>query len=85
MLGGSIMKNYLTLVYLPDDEEIANYVQEVFEQKHVEVHAFEKTSDKMPDCQKDIANSAGLIILHISDRFIYSIRPYIIEIIYMKL
>ena len=73
------MKNYLTLVYLPDDEEIANYIQEVFEQKHVEVHTFEKTSEKMSDCQKDIANSAGLIILHISDSFDY--RDYLHEIV----
>ena len=34
------MKNYVTLVYLPDDEENANYVAEVLDQKHVEVHLF---------------------------------------------
>ena len=41
------MKNYVTLVYLPDDEENANYVAEVLDQKHVEVHLFERQKERI--------------------------------------
>ena len=40
-------KNYVTLVYLPQDEENANYLSEILEEKHVEVHAFEKRRNYM--------------------------------------
>ena len=73
------MKNYVTLVYLPDDEENANYVAEVLDQKHVEVHLFEKTEGKNKEVLNDIKNSAGLIILHISEAFDY--RDYLYEIV----
>lgn len=73
------MKNYVTLVYLPDDEENANYVADVLDQKHVEVHAFEKTEGKNKEILADIKNSAGLIILHISEAFDY--RDYLHEIV----
>ncbi len=73
------MKNYVTLVYLPDDEENANYVAEVLDQKHVEVHLFEKTEGKNKEILNDIKNSAGLIILHISEAFDY--RDYLYEIV----
>ena len=73
------MKNYVTLVYLPDDEENANYVAEVLDQKHVEVHLFEKTEGKNNEILNDIKNSAGLIILHISEAFDY--RDYLHEIV----
>ena len=73
------MKNYVTLVYLPDDEENANYVAEVLDQKHVEVHLFEKTEGKNKEILSDIKNSAGLIILHISEAFDY--RDYLHEIV----
>ena len=63
------MKDYVTLVYLPDDEEIANYLVEILEQKHVDVHQFEKTEDKNHELLKDIKDSSGLVILHISDDF----------------
>ena len=59
-------KNYVTLVYLPQDEENANYLSEILEEKHVEVHAFEKTEERDPFLMKDIKDSCGLIILHIS-------------------
>ena len=65
------MKNYVTLVYLPDDEENANFLADILEEKHVEVHKFEKTEDKDSQLLKDIKGSAGLIILHISDAFDY--------------
>ena len=64
-------KNYVTLVYLPQDEENANYLSEILEEKHVEVHAFEKTEERDPFLMKDIKDSCGLIILHISDDFDY--------------
>ena len=38
--------NYVTLVYLSQDEENANYLAEILEDsKHVEVHKFEKGED----------------------------------------
>jgi len=73
------MKNYVTLVYLPDDEENANFLADILEEKHVEVHKFEKTEDKDSQLLKDIKGSAGLIILHISDAFDY--RYYLHEIV----
>lgn len=64
--------NYVTLVYLSQDEENANYLAEILEEtKHVEVHKFEKGEDYDSDIIKDITNSCGLIILHISDDFDY--------------
>ena len=41
------MKNYVTLVYLPDDEENANFLADILEDKHVDVHKFEKTEYKL--------------------------------------
>ncbi len=73
------MKDYVTLVYLPDDEEIANYLVEILEQKHVDVHQFEKTEDKNGELLNDIKGSSGLVILHISDDFDY--RDYLREIV----
>lgn len=64
-------KNYVTLVYLPQDEENANYLAEILEEKHVNVHLFEKYEGKDPELIKDIKDSCGLIILHISDDFDY--------------
>ena len=72
-------KNYITLVYLPDDEENANFLADILEDKHVEVHRFEKTEEKDPQILKDIKDSAGLVILHISDDFDY--RYYLHEIV----
>ena len=74
-----MVKNYVTLVYLPDDEENANYIVEILEQKHVEVHAFEKSEGKNSEVLSDIKDSAGLIILHISEAFDY--RDYLHEIV----
>ena len=72
------MKNYITLVYLPDDEENANYLSEILESKHVEVHSFEKVEGKNPRLISDIKHSRGLVLLHISDDFDY--RDYLPEI-----
>ena len=59
-LGGySMRKNYVTLVYLPQDEENANYLAEILEEKHVEVHAFEKMEGKDVELLKDIQGSGG--------------------------
>ena len=67
--------NYVTLVYLSQDEENANYLAEILEDtKHVEVHKFEKGEDYDQDIIKDINDSCGLIILHISDEFDYRIH-----------
>ena len=71
--------NYVTLVYLSQDEENANYLAEILEDsKHVEVHKFEKGEDYDSDILKDINDSCGLIILHISDEFDYG--DYLAEI-----
>ena len=40
-------KNYVTLLYLPQDEENANYLAEILEEKHVEVHSFEKMEGRL--------------------------------------
>ena len=71
-------KNYVTLVYLPDDQENADYLQNCLEDMHVDVHSFEKISGRDNELLKDIKNSSCLIILHISDDFDY--RDYIREI-----
>ena len=73
------MKNYVTLVYLPDDEENANFLADILEDKHVDVHKFEKTEYKDKELLADIKDSSGLILLHISDDFDY--RDYIHEIV----
>ena len=71
--------NYVTLVYLSQDEENANYLAEILEEsKHVEVHKFEKGEDYDSDIIKDLKDSCGLIILHISDEFDYG--DYLAEI-----
>ncbi len=64
-------KNYVTLVYLSDDEDNANYLSDILEDKHVEVHKFEKNVDADSDIARDVKDSCGLIILHISDDFDY--------------
>ncbi|MGM9968941.1 MAG: tetratricopeptide repeat protein [Anaeroplasma sp.] len=64
-------KNYVTLVYLSQDSENANYLSDILEDKHVEVHKFEKGEDSDSDILRDIKDSCGLIILHISDDFDY--------------
>ena len=73
------MNNYITLVYLPQDEGLANDVKEIIEDKHVEVHMFEKVSLKDPEVLKDIKKSSCLVILHISEDFDY--RDYLREIV----
>ncbi len=71
--------NYVTLVYLSQDEENANYLAEVLEEtKHVQVHTFEKGEDSDQEIIKDLVESCGLIILHISDDFDYG--DYLAEI-----
>lgn len=72
------MKNYITLVYLPQDEENAKYLSEILEDKHVEVHLYEKVEGKDPFVLKDLNKSSGLVILHISDDFDYG--DYLAEI-----
>ena len=37
-------KNYITLVYLPDDEENANFLADILEEKHVEVRILKEKS-----------------------------------------
>ncbi len=73
------MEKYVTLVYLPQDEELAKQIADILEDKHVEVHLFEKTTPKDPAILKDIKKSACLIILHISEDYDY--RDYLREII----
>lgn len=73
------MDNYVTLVYLPQDEELARELADILEEKKVEVHLFEKSSPKDPATLSDIKKSAGLIILHISEDFDY--RDYLREIV----
>ena len=63
--------NYVTLVHFSEDGEIADYLAEILDEKHVEVHKFEKGEDSDQEIDKDINNSCGLIILHISDDFDY--------------
>ena len=64
-------KNYVTLVYLSQDADNANYLYEILEDKHVEVHKFEKGEDDDAEILRDIKESCGLILLHISDDFDY--------------
>ena len=73
------MDNYVTLVYLPQDEELARELADFLEEKKVEVHLFEKSMPKDPAILSDIKKSAGLIILHISEDYDY--RDYLREII----
>ena len=73
------MENYVTLVYLPQDEELAKELADFLEEKRVEVHLFEKNMPKDPAILSDIKNSAGLIILHISEDYDY--RDYLREIV----
>ena len=42
------MDNYITLEYLPQDEEVAKQLAEEFEEKHIEVHMFEKNYVRQP-------------------------------------
>lgn len=72
------MNNYITLVYLPDDEENANYLAEILDSKHVDVHTFEKNEETDAKLLEDIKHSRGLVLLHISDDFDF--RDYLPEI-----
>ncbi len=73
------MDNYVTLVYLPQDEEVAKQLTEILEDKHVEVHLFEKVALKDPAVLTDIKKSSCLIILHLSEDYDY--RDYLREIV----
>lgn len=73
------MENYVTLVHLPQDEEIAKILVEILEDKHVEVHTFAKVEDNDPRIIADIKRSSCLIILHISEDYDY--RYYLREIV----
>lgn len=73
------MKKYITLVYLPQDEEMANQLQALLEDKHVETHLYQKVALKDSAILNDIKNSACLVILHISEDFDY--RDYLYEIV----
>lgn len=64
--------NYVTVVYLSEDEETANYLEDILNDKKVEVHSFEKGESSSAEIAKDVAGSAGLIILHVSDAFGYA-------------
>lgn len=73
------MEKYVTLVYLPEDEETANHLADEFAEKHVDVHLFEKHDLKQKEILNDIKKSACLILLHISEDFDY--RYYLREIV----
>lgn len=73
------MENYITLEYLPQDEEVAKQLAEILEEKHIEVHTFEKVALKDPAVLADIKKSACLIILHLSEDYDY--RDYLREIV----
>lgn len=73
------MENYVTLEYLPQDVEIANQLADILNDKHVDVHLFEKVSDKDKNVLNDIKHSSCLILLHISEDFDY--RDYLREIV----
>ena len=73
------MEKYVTLVYLPEDEEVANQLADEFAEKNVDVHLFEKHDLKQKEILADIKKTACLIILHISDDFDY--RYYLREIV----
>ena len=60
------MEKYVTLVYLPEDEEVANQLADEFAEKNVDVHLFEKHDLKQKEILADIKKTACLIILHIS-------------------
>lgn len=73
------MERYVTLVYLPQDEEVARELADILEDKHVEVHLFEKVALKDPAILADIKKSACLITLHLSEDYDY--RDYLREIV----
>ena len=73
------MEKYVTLVYLPEDEELANQLADEFAEKHVDVHLFEKHDLKQKEILSDIRKTACLILLHISEDFDY--RYYLREIV----
>ncbi len=73
------MKNYISLVYLPQDEETAKQLAELLEDKHIDVHLYEKILYKDPKVLNDLKNSACLVILHLSEDFDY--RDYLREIV----
>ncbi len=71
------MEKYVTLEYLPQDEELAKQLADILEDKHVECHLFEKVSPKDPAVLADLKNSSCLIILHVSEDYDY--RDYLKE------
>jgi tetratricopeptide (TPR) repeat protein len=73
------MDNYITLEYFPQDEEVAKQLAEEFEEKHIEVHMFEKNDLKQPEVLADIKNSSCVVLLHLTEDFDY--RYYLREII----
>ena len=73
------MDNYITLEYLPQDEEVAKQLAEEFEEKNVQVHMFEKTDLKQQEVLDDIKNSSCVVLLHLTEDFDY--RYYLREII----
>ena len=61
--------NYVTVVYLSEDEETANYLEDILTDKKVEVHSYEKGEASDAEIARDVKDSNGLIILHVSDAF----------------
>lgn len=72
------MENYVTLVYLPEDSKLANFIADMLEEKHIDVHLFEHIYGNMDkELEKDIRHSAALIIVQEKDAFDYRefLRP----------
>ena len=64
------MENYVTLVYLPEDSNLAKTIADKLEEKHVDVHSFEHVY-KNKELLKDIRKSAALIIVQEKEAFDY--------------
>ncbi|MBE6137007.1 MAG: DUF2225 domain-containing protein [Erysipelotrichaceae bacterium] len=73
------MERYVTLLYLPEDQAVANELADILMDKHVDVHMFEKVQLKDSAILSDIRHSSCVIALHLSEDFDY--REYLREIV----
>ena len=72
------MENYVTLVYLPEDTNLATTIADMLMEKNVDVHLFEHIyGNKDKELVQDIRKSAALIIVQDKDAFDYRefLRP----------
>lgn len=76
------MEKYVTILYMPSSEDVANKLADSISDKKVETHICEKVSENMPAILADIKKTFALIIVQTDEDYDY--RDYLKEIVKCK-